>query len=145
MARDDNNDTSAAVAFFVGLVLLLIAVPMAPTAFKVGFDLGTPGTYVVGDVPECSVRCYTRTGTFVSDDGKIRLSDVHVRNGMPRGLKKTDTIRAFDIGAKGEVFTHAGQAGYPYGVPVILGVLGVAGVVLGVQHEWSRRQRRQSP
>ena len=135
----------AGVALLVGIALLAVAVPMIPTAFKVGFSLGTPGTYVVGDVPQCSARCYTRTGSFISDDGKVRLSDVHVRNGMPRGLKKTDTIRAFDIGYKGEVFTHAGQAGYPYGLPVILGVLGVVGVVLGVQHQWATRRRRQSP
>ncbi|SFR09654.1 hypothetical protein SAMN04488564_103192 [Lentzea waywayandensis] len=148
MARDNDREASesdnmiAAIAIVVGVVLLAIAIPMAPKAFRIGFSLGTVGTYTVGDVPECSFRCYTRTGTFVSDDGKVTLSDVHVRNGMPRGLQRGDTIRAFDIGAKGEVFTEAGEAGYPYAVPVILGVVGVAGLGLGLQHLWATRRRR---
>ncbi|MGI5504587.1 hypothetical protein [Lentzea sp. CA-135723] len=140
----ERDDTVASIAILVGAVLLIIAVIMAPKAFKVGFEVGPAGTYVVGDVPECSARCYTRTGTFTSDDGKVQLTGVHVRNGMPRGLKKGDTIRAFDIGAPGEVFTNEGQAGYPYAMPWILGLPGLLGIGLALQHMWATRRRPQS-
>jgi hypothetical protein len=135
------EDTGAAIAIVVGVILLALCVPALPKAFKVAFNLGTPGTYVVGDVPECSVRCYTRTGTFTSDDGKVTRTGVHVRNGLPRGSQQGARVRAFDIGAPDEVFTDEGQAGYPYALPIILGLLGLVGTVLGVEHVWATRRR----
>lgn len=144
-AESDRNDTIAAIAIVVGIILLAFCVPAFPKAVKIAFDLGTPGTYVVGDVPECSFRCYTRTGTFTSDDGKVTRAGVHVRNGLPRGLKQGDRVRAFDIGTRHEVFSNEGQNGYPSALPIIFGPLGLLGLGLGLQHVWATwRGRRQS-
>ncbi|WP_394615458.1 hypothetical protein JNUCC0626_37760 [Lentzea sp. JNUCC 0626] len=143
--ESDSNDLVAIIAIVVGVLFLILSVPSVPKAFRIANAVGTAGTYVVGDVPECSVRCYTRTGSFTSDDGKVALTGVHVRSGMPRGLKKGDTIRAFDIGTPGEVFTDQGQNGYPYALPFIFGAVGLAGAGLGIQHLWATRSsRRQS-
>ena len=143
--ESDSNDLIAIIAIIAGVLVLILSIPSVPKAFRIANAVGTAGTYVVGDVPECSVRCYTRTGSFTSDDGKVELTGVHVRNGMPRGLKKGDTIRAFDIGAPGEVFTDQGQNGYPYALPFVFGALGLVAAGLGGQHLWAtRRSRRQS-
>ncbi|MEV6243634.1 hypothetical protein [Lentzea sp. NPDC051838] len=141
MADDDQYGTHAAIAVVIGIVLLAISLPALPKAFKVSLDLGTPGTYVVSSQIECSARCYSRSGTFTSDDGKTTRSGVHIRNGLPRGLKEGTSVRAFDIGARDEVFTHEGQAGYPYGLFFILGIVGAAALVLGVDHAWRNRKR----
>lgn len=138
----DSNDAIAAIAIIVGVILMVFCIPTFPKAVKIALELGTPGTYVVGDVPECSFRCYTRTGTFTSDDGKVTRSGVHVRNGLPRGLKQGDRVRAFDIGTANEVFTREGQAGYPYALPIVLGPAGLLGIGLGLQHIWATRRRR---
>lgn len=140
-AEDDQFDVTAAFLVLIGIVLLAICLPSFPKAFKIGFDLGTPGTYVVSSEIECSFRCYSRSGTFTSDDGKTTRSGVHVRNGLPRGLEQGDTVRAFDIGAGDEVFTNEGQAGYPYGLPFIFGLVGTIALVLGVEHAWRNRKR----
>lgn len=140
-AEDDRTDMFAAIAVVVGIVLLAISLPAFPKAVKIAFDLGTPGTYVVGAVIECSARCYSRTGTFTSEDGKITRAGVHVRNGLPRGLKVGERIRAFDIGTKDEVYTSEGQAGYPYALPFILGGVGTIALVLGAEHAWRNRKR----
>jgi len=137
MTESERNNAIAAVALVVGAILLALSVPTVPKAFKIAFDLGAPGMYVVGDVPECSFRCYSRAGTFTSDDGKITRSGVHVRNGMPRGLKQGDTIRAFDIGTPNEVFSNEGQNGYPSALPIIAGLAGLLGAGLGLQHVWA--------
>ncbi|GAA3632897.1 hypothetical protein GCM10022267_19620 [Lentzea roselyniae] len=138
----DRENTIAVIAIMGGILLLALCVPTFPKAVKIAFDLGTPGVYAVGDVPECSFRCYTRTGTFTSDDGKVTRTGVHVRNGLPRGLKQGDSVRAFDIGTPGEVFTNEGQGGCPYALPIMFGPLGLIGLGLGLQHVWASRMRR---
>ncbi|GLY52396.1 hypothetical protein [Lentzea sp. NBRC 102530] len=143
--ESDRNDLIAIIAIVVGALVLILCIPFAPKALKVAFAAGPAGTYVVGDLPECSsTRCYTRTGTFTSDDGTVKRTGVHVRSGMPLGLKKGDTIRAFDIGAPGEVFTDQGQNGYPAGVPLIGGLLALGAAGFGIQHLWATRRRPQS-
>ncbi|SDJ75297.1 hypothetical protein SAMN04488074_103125 [Lentzea albidocapillata subsp. violacea] len=139
----DGNDAIAAIAILVGLVLAFVCIPLFQKSVKIAFDLGTPGTYVVVGVPDCTgFRCYTRTGTFTSDDGKVTRSGVHVRNGLRRGLKQGDRVRAFDIGTADEVFTNEGQNGYPSALPIIFGPAGLLGIGLGLQHFWATRKRR---
>ncbi|WP_112264957.1 hypothetical protein [Lentzea terrae] len=118
-AEDDRTDMFAAIAVVVGIVLLAISLPAFPKAVKIA----------------------SRTGTFTSEDGKITRAGVHVRNGLPRGLKVGERIRAFDIGTKDEVYTSEGQAGYPYALPFILGGVGTIALVLGAEHAWRNRKR----
>lgn len=131
-----NENWAAAVALAVGVGTVTLAGLAMPTAIKVGFELGTHGTYVVGEVPDCSnnTYCLTRTGTFVSDDGKVTLADVHVRNRLPKPLQRGDRVRAFDIGDPGEVYTNAGTQGWPVALPYIFGVAGLVALVFGLQH-----------
>jgi hypothetical protein len=45
------RDMQAALGIVIGIALLIFCAMMVPKAVKVGFGLGTPGTYVVRDEP----------------------------------------------------------------------------------------------
>jgi hypothetical protein len=136
------KDRRIAIAgIVISLFVLYLAVTEIPKAIRIGFDLGTPGTYVVVDVPECTSRnCHTYAGTFFSDDGKVTRTAVHVRNGLQKGLKQGDRLRAFDIGDPREVYTSEGGGDYPTLFPFVFTVLGLAALALGLRGIRSNRK-----
>jgi hypothetical protein len=137
------RDVQAALGIVIGAAVLLYGAMMVPRAVEIGFDLGTPGTYVVRDEPDCSREnfCSTRTGTFTSDDGKVVRTDVHVRNRLPKPVKQGDRIRAFDIGDDHEVFTDEGNRRYPVGLPFMLSPIGLVVLVMAVRYFLRKRKR----
>ncbi|MFS8101415.1 hypothetical protein LFM09_30235 [Lentzea alba] len=150
-APDDDTEADrhrwfAAAALLIGVLMLAFSLPALPKATRIAFEIGTPGTYVVDNVPECAAsRCYSRSGTFISDDGTLTRTDVHVRNAMSRMLKQGDRIRALDLGDPHEVFTTEGHGDYPFELPIFFGPLGLVAIGLALRHFWRRRKRRQSP
>ncbi|MFS8100799.1 hypothetical protein LFM09_27085 [Lentzea alba] len=123
-----------ALAVAVGISLTAFSATSIPMAIKVSDAEGTHGTYVVGPDPVCVKNgCFSRNGTFISDDGKITLKRVHVRNKLPKPLREGDRVPAFDLGVHGEVFTHEGESGWPVSVPWIGLFIGLGALVFGVQ------------
>lgn len=142
--REAKRDTHMGVLILAGIAMLIICTFWLPKAVRIAFDLGTPGTYVVGDVPTCDDynNCRTYAGTFSSDDGKVVRTDVYVNDRLPEPLRQGDRIRAFDVGDNDEVYTNEGDNGYPAVMPVLLGLTGAYWVGMGARHFWRTRKRR---
>lgn len=130
-AKPDSDPRFAASALLIGVLLLAFFLPMVDT------------------VPECSpFQCFSRSGTFISDNGTFTRTGVHVVNGLPETLRQGDRIRALDLGDPHEVFTSEGRGGYPIAPLIWFGATGLGAIGLGLTYLWrrgkaaSRRRRR---
>ncbi|GAA3620510.1 hypothetical protein GCM10022267_03330 [Lentzea roselyniae] len=140
------RDTRAGLAILVGIAVLVIAGWGMPFAIRVIAEDGVHGTYVVQDTSfDCQPSrgtCYSRTGTFTSDDGKVVRTGVHVRNRLPQPVRHGDRIPAFDLGKPDRVYTKVGSNGPPVALPFLGLVVGLLILGGGSRYFWLKRKRR---
>ncbi len=135
----------AGVSIAVGVLLLLFFADGLPRAVEITFDLGTPGTYVIGDQPQCGIdspdRCASRTGTFTSDDGQVTRNDIRLAGSLRGGFDQGDRVRAFDVGEPREVYSPETRFGNPAPLVFVPFGTGLLAIVLGSLYLWWHRDR----
>ncbi|GGN15936.1 hypothetical protein GCM10011609_65750 [Lentzea pudingi] len=141
---DDSHRGVVGASVVVGFLLVLFCAQSAWLGARFALDLGTSGTYVIGEGFYCSKRagvgCHSPHGTFTSHDGKVRREDVRLNTDLQPHLGQGDVVPAYDVDEPKTVY-RAGEPNYEGIAFLTLWGAGAVVFVMGTGYLWLTRKR----
>lgn len=140
---DDSHRGVIGASIVVGFLLVLFCGQGAWLGAKVLFDLGTSGSYVIGEGFFCHKRvsgCDSSHGTFTSDDGRVIREDVRLDGEIGRERRQGDVVRAYDVGAQRAVYGSEARRDHRGLAVLTLWGTALVTVVAGTGYLWLTRK-----